>query len=290
MFAMLMAQEKKQPLGALPVGALVRDPDTKYYGAPIVWRVADKNHAGYPANSVTLITDKIIKLAAFDQAEANNADANRKAAGNGRWRTSNIRQWLNSGGAAGAWWTAQNLTDGVLNTNNADAKPNTQYNRYDTEAGFLTKFSPKLRAALLPTTLITARNTVTDGGGSDTTTDKIFLASYTEAYGGRTNNIPEGARLACFTDAAARVAYTTPEAAAANTNSATVGESGVWFWFLRSIYSANLGSTVAEIERDGSVPSVHATYTIVGIRPCCNLPSATMVSGKPDKDGVYTIK
>ena len=43
-------------LSSLAVGTLVKDTGTLYNGKPIVWKIADKGHAGYPANSVTLIT------------------------------------------------------------------------------------------------------------------------------------------------------------------------------------------------------------------------------------------
>ena len=56
-------------LGSLPNGALVKDTGTLYYGKPIVWKIADKNHVGYPSGSVTLITEKIITLKCFDATE-----------------------------------------------------------------------------------------------------------------------------------------------------------------------------------------------------------------------------
>lgn len=40
-------------LSSLAVGALVKDTGTLYNGKPIIWKIADKNHAGFPANSVT---------------------------------------------------------------------------------------------------------------------------------------------------------------------------------------------------------------------------------------------
>ena len=46
-------------LSSLAVGALVKDTGTLYNGKPIIWKIADKNHAGFPANSVTLITERI---------------------------------------------------------------------------------------------------------------------------------------------------------------------------------------------------------------------------------------
>ena len=57
-------------LSSLAVGTLVKDTGTLYNGKPIVWKIADKGHAGYPANSVTLITERIISLKCFDAIES----------------------------------------------------------------------------------------------------------------------------------------------------------------------------------------------------------------------------
>ena len=46
-------------ISTLAVGAKVRDPLSKYYGVPVGFQIADKNHAGYPANSTTLAAEKI---------------------------------------------------------------------------------------------------------------------------------------------------------------------------------------------------------------------------------------
>ena len=47
-------------ISTLAVGAKVRDPLSKYYGVPVGFQIADKNHAGYPANSTTLAAEKIL--------------------------------------------------------------------------------------------------------------------------------------------------------------------------------------------------------------------------------------
>ena len=46
-----------QSLNALAVGALVKDTGTLYNGKPIIWKIADKGHTGYPSGAVTLITE-----------------------------------------------------------------------------------------------------------------------------------------------------------------------------------------------------------------------------------------
>ena len=116
-----------QALSALAVGALVKDTGTLYNGKPIVWKIADKGHTGYPSGSVTLITEKIISLKCFDAIESGNSDSNRKSYGNNRWIYSNIRQWLNSGASAGAWYSAQHSADAP--PTNANVWSN--YNEYD---------------------------------------------------------------------------------------------------------------------------------------------------------------
>ena len=69
-------------------------------GNKIIFVVADKNHAGYPDNSVTLITEKIIQLMCFDAKEPKNTTNKYiKAYGNSRYSYSNILQWLNSSAA-----------------------------------------------------------------------------------------------------------------------------------------------------------------------------------------------
>ena len=81
------------------------------YGSPIIWIVADKNHAGYPSNSVTLVTNQIIKMLCFDATEPSNGNSDRRSYGNNRYIYSNLRQWLNSPAAAGQWYTAQHSAD-----------------------------------------------------------------------------------------------------------------------------------------------------------------------------------
>ena len=132
-------------LSSLAVGTLVKDTGTLYNGKPIVWKIADKGHAGYPANSVTLITERIISLKCFDAIESGNSDSNRRSYGNNRWIYSNIRRWLNSQAAAGKWYAAQHSADAP--PSNANVWSN--YNEYDGEAGFLAGFSASFVAACL---------------------------------------------------------------------------------------------------------------------------------------------
>lgn len=272
-------------LGSLPNGALVKDTGTLYYGKPIVWKIADKNHVGYPSGSVTLITEKIITLKCFDAMESGNSDGNRRSYGNNRYSLSNIDKWLNSDAAAGRWWAA---------THSADAAPTnanvwSNYNEYDAQAGFLNGFSANMKAALLNTTITVAKNKVTDGGGSETITRKVFYASTTEVGLANENNVAEGSKLAIFSDNASRLAYPTAEAVSNSeykTSGLAVGSP--WWWYLRTPYASN-SCSVRCVRTDGTLSYADAYYGNEGVRPLCNLKSEILVSDNTDSDGAYTI-
>ena len=90
-----------QAINTLPIGAKIRFGKHQVNNEPtepIIWIIADKNHSGYPNNSVTLVTEKIIDIRAFDARETTNSDVNIATYGYNRYSRSNIRTWLNSEG------------------------------------------------------------------------------------------------------------------------------------------------------------------------------------------------
>ena len=266
-------------LGSLTVGAKIEVPVLSAYqsrfGSKIVFKIADKNHSGYPSNSVTLITEKIIQLMCFDAKEASNSNSDRKQYGNNRYQYSNILQWLNSNAAAGAWYSAKHSADAP--PTNANVWNN--YNEYDAWAGFLAMLDPKFVAELLTTTQTVARNTVTDGGSYETVTSKMFLASTTEVGLANENNIAEGSLLALFSNDASRVAYPTAQCvnnADGYTNSNFSTSKG-WYWWLRTPDSS-YANIVRFVYSDGSLYYNSAYYGDYGVRPLCNLKSEILVS------------
>jgi len=274
-----------QKLSALPVGALVRDTNSRYFGQTITWRVAARNHAGYPANSTTLIADRILALLCVDGNEPSNADANRRSSGNNRYLHSNLRQWLNSEAAANAWYTAQHPQDEPPSA----ARVWTGHNPYQAIAGFLAHLSPDMRAALLPTTLTVARNTVVDGGGSETVVDRVFLASNTEVGLANENNIAEGSRLALFSNDASRLAIPTPQCVSNSSWQGTgFNSTAAWHWWLRTPVASN-SRNVRLVHTSGVLSSNVAFAGNHGVRPLCNLSSEILVSSTPDGDGAFTI-
>lgn len=276
-------------LGSLAVGAKIEVPVLSAYqsrfGTKIVFKIADKNHSGYPSNSVTLITEKIIQLMCFDAKEASNSNSDRKSYGNNRYLHSNLLQWLNSNAAAGKWYSAKHSAD--ASPTNANVWNN--YNEYDAWAGFLAMLDPKFVAELLDTTQTVARNTVTDGGSYETVTSKMFLPSTTEAGLANENSIAEGSLLALFSNDASRVAYPTAECVSNSeyTNSSFKTSSG-WYWWLRTPYSSDAYS-VRYVYSDGTLHGNYACYGGRGVRPLCNLSSSILVSDTMNSDGNYEV-
>ena len=89
--------------------------------------------------------------------------------GYNRWKTSAIRQFLNSTAEAGSWWTKQNKWD---------VKPAYA----DSRDGFLHGYSEELLHYMQVTKVTTAKNTVTDDGELEDTYDRVFLASLEQTY------------------------------------------------------------------------------------------------------------
>ena len=89
--------------------------------------------------------------------------------GHNRWMTSDIRQFLNSDAAAGAWWSKQEKWA---------VKPAYA----DTKDGFLHGYSADIIRHMRVTKIQTAANNVTDGGVTDVTYDRVFLRSLEQSY------------------------------------------------------------------------------------------------------------
>lgn len=275
-------------LSSLAVGTkievLVLSAYQSRFGAKIVFKIADKNHSGYPANSVTLIAEKIIQLMCSDAKEPSNSNSDRKNYGNNRHIHSNILQWLNSNATAGKWYSAKHGQDAPP----ADANVWDNYNEYVAWAGFLAMLDPKFVAELLNTTLTVVKSS-TDGGSYETFTAKMFLASTTEVGLANENGIAEGSRLALFSNDASRVAYPTAECVKNSeyTNSNFTASKG-WYWWLRTPYSSNAYS-VRYVHSGGPLNYYSACSGNWGVRPLCNLKSSILVSDNPNSSGNYKI-
>ena len=200
----------------------------------------------------------------FDAKEPNNSDSNRKQYGNNRYLHSNLLQWLNSNAASG-WYTAKHAQDQAPDSANVWQNSGTAINPYDSEAGFLTHFSAELMAALQTVTKVTAKNTVTDGGGYEEVSSKIFLLSTTEVGLANENSIAEGSIYAYYSASNTndrRKKNLANDAAKGNYSSAT----SPWYWWLRTPYSGNSSSARA-VNADGTLSGT--TWAVKGLPGLC---------------------
>ena len=277
-------------LSSLAVGATIEVPVKaafqSYLGKTVVFKVADKNHSGYPANSVTLITDKIPFLLAFDAIEASNSDSNRRSYGNNRYSLANLLQWLNSNAAAGKWYSAKHSADAPPTAANVWSS----HNPYSDKAGFLAMLDERFVAALLETTVTVAKNTVTDGGSYETVKAKMHLPSTTEVGLANENNIAEGVKLALFSDNTSRLAYPTAECVSNSTyKDSNLKTSAAWYYWLRTPYSGDSYS-VRAVNSSGALGYSLAYSGSRGVRPLCNLNSSILVSDSTNAKGNYEFQ
>ena len=255
--------------------------NTKYNNSAIRFIVGHKT-----ANRVKLITEKIITLKCFDAKEPSNPNSDRRNYGNNRYSQSNIDQWLNSAAGAGAWYSACHTYDAP--PTNANVWSN--YNEYDAEAGFLSNFEEAFRNAILDTTIRVAKNTVTDGGGYEDITRKVYLLSNTDVGLSNENGIAEGSKWDLFSNNDSRLAYPTAEAVSKSEyTSSSLNTSSPWWWWLRTPH-AGYSHSARYVYADGTLYYSSAYNGYWGVRPALELDSGILVSDSPDTDGAYIIQ
>jgi hypothetical protein len=146
----------------------------EFNGTPVVWDVIGIDHDKPTdprfTHSLTIQSHDCLLAAQFDAPEPNNPDSARQQYGNNRYLHSAIRQWLNSEEEEFTWQSQHQC----------DMPPTGA--PYD-GPGFLKLLDPDLVAVLGAVDKQVARNTITDGGGQDLFSDKVFLLSVVEVYG-----------------------------------------------------------------------------------------------------------
>ena len=261
-------------LSALPVGSVVKSTNTKYNGKVIRWIVGTQDTAN---GRTGLVAEKMITLKCFDAKEPSNTNGDRRSYGNNRYSQSNIDQWLNS--QAASWYSARHSYDAP--PNNANVWSN--YNEYDTEAGFLSNFEVDFRNAILDAVIRVAKNTVTDGGGYEDITRKVFLLSNTEVGLPNENGVAEGTLWSYFSSAARRQCYPTAEAVSnSEYTSSSLNASSYWYWWLRTPYASNAGHA-RSVSTGGSLNNSHAYRGYNGVRPAFFVESGITLSVEPDQ-------
>ena len=224
------------------------------YGT-LVWDIIGIDHdtpadSQYKHSLTIQLHDCLGTTFQFDDPEPTNPVSSRKSYGSNNWLESGIRQWLNSDGNAGTWWEAKT---------EYDAKPSYA----SSTAGFLKGLDAEFLSTVGEVSKITARNTITDGGDSDTSTEKFFLLSMTEVYGGLNDNIAEGVAYPYYADNS----VLTAEGTNADANRIKYINGAAKAWWLRSPRTSS-SSNVRSTDTAGYVVGNNA-YLSLGIAPAC---------------------
>ena len=276
-----------QPLSNLPVGAKVKFGKHQVNSESpwsIVWTVVAKNHVSapaYPSNSVTLHATYSVDLRCFDAKEPNSSETNRQVNGNNNWAVSNIRAWLNSRAAAGAWYTG---SDQAPTNDHVTAGTG-----YADRPGFLESFSDKEYSSILDTTIRVVLPTYDKTGNNlyQDVTDKVFLPSVTEIGLEAENSIPEGTNWGYYKDYVSRMTTVAPQAYAntlSNPKPSTVNTG--WYWWLRTPQYSRTDATKF-ISDLGTGAQFVSNLGFLGVRPVVNLKASVQVSDTLDSDGCY---
>ena len=172
--------------------------------------------------------------------------------GSNNWKQSAMRQFLNSKGAAGAFWTPQTNFDRPPTWNSSTA-------------GFLSDLDEDFLEVVGEVTKRTVLNTVCDGGGYEDLTEKFFLISRSEAYAGNENGIEEGTPYEYYSLGSDLSAAGTGD----DSNRIKYRGGSASYWWLRSPNSGN-GSRVRIFYPSGDLhyDSANNSY---GVAPACNI-------------------
>ena len=193
---------------------------------------------------------------AFGKTDGSVANVNhiqRAIMGSNNYKESALRQWLNSNGAAGTFWTPQTVFD---------RPPSWETNT----AGFINGLDADFLAVVSDTTYDVGLNNVTDGGGKETLTDKFVLLSRDEIYAGSEGGVTQGEPLPYFSEFSDHDSPST----AADSNRIKTNVSGTAvYWWLRSP-GTGTASLVRYVGPSGNLGGNYAGYSY-GVAPACNI-------------------
>ena len=224
-----------------------------YDGKVIVWTIIGIDHdtptdTKY-SHSLTIQTRDCLQNVQFDAPEPTNPDTSRQQNGNNRYIHSAVKQWLNSSDDVFQW----------VSQHQYDVAPTGA--PYD-GAGFLKLLDPDLAAVIGAVDKQVARATV-DGGGQDTFSDKVFLLSRVEVYGGNEGTVTGESPYAYYENLAGA------PTAASLAGRIKLLSGRPRFWWLRSpnvgaSYSTRIGSNLGQIYS-------HNASNAFGLAPACRI-------------------
>ena len=177
--------------------------------------------------------------------------------GSNRWRTSPIRQWLNSDAAANSWWEPQSNFD----------RPTPDV----VKPGFLNGMDADFLEVIGTVTKRTVKNNEI-GGGYEDLTEKIFLPSRSEVFGGNTLDsityTEEGAPYAYYDTG--RSALAKP-GIGADTNRIHYKASGTatGFWLRSGTPHNSMAGNI--LQSNGGIGYGTYVYNLFPVAPICNI-------------------
>jgi hypothetical protein len=164
------------PAGGFALNSLLRIKDD---GAKLLYYATPASAAVEVAIAAGAVNTPLVVSPAGGAVLSVQNDADRVRYGSNKYTESAIRQWLNASGAAGTFWTSKS---------DYDLAPSW----HSTLVGFRNGMDADFLAVIGETTREVELNTITDGGGNATITDKIFLPSEKEIYGSAENVTHKG--------------------------------------------------------------------------------------------------
>ena len=178
--------------------------------------------------------------------------AHRMRYGSNNWAESGIRQWLNTDAEAGTWWEPKTVFDRPI----AIAA---------TTAGFLKGFDPAFLNVIGEVTK-TTQQSISDGYGRDTSTERFFLLSRPEIYAG-TERSADGADGTVYEYYGAGYSDLTSAGTGADSNRIKYRNGTATYWWLRTPTST-YGYYVRVVFPTGTLSSNLAS-TSHGVAPAC---------------------
>ena len=171
--------------------------------------------------------------------------------GPNNWSDSALRQWLNTDAEGNAWWKPKTVFD----------RPSSNV----TTAGFLKGFDPAFLDVIGEVTK-TTQQSVSDGYGLETSTERFFLLSRPEIYAG-TERSADGADGTVYAYYGAGYSDLTAPGTEADSNRIKYRRGSATNWRLRTPFSTN-GSNVRLVHPTGTLSSSYA-YNSLGVAPAC---------------------
>lgn len=222
------------------------------YNAPSSWKVYSYGKDGITLNETVNVTvgssGTDIGTIPYEKRNGNINSIQEMAYGWNRWKTSALRQWLNSSKPKGQWWTPQDQWDICPN-------------QLASKDGFLCGMPEQMLNSLKKVKVSTFANTVNDEGVEDITYDYVTLPSLGQIYA----NTPVNGEGEAHTYWKRRSGRTTPcEPETRYPNMITyyvVDKTTPKYVRLRST-NRSTANYVWNIYNDGSINSNNASYSL----------------------------